>query len=58
VNPPELRTLESLITRVKHGRAVVIPISDQTRGHGTHTQAAVWESELAAFMRTIAPPPP
>jgi len=58
VNPPELRTLESTIRRVKNGRAVVIPISDQTHGHGTHSWAAAWESELAAFMKTLPPPRP
>jgi homoserine O-acetyltransferase/O-succinyltransferase len=58
VNPPELGTLESQIRRVKHGRAIVIPISDQTRGHGTHTWANVWESELAAFMRSLPQPRP
>ena len=58
VNPPELHTLESLIARVKRGRAFVIPISDKTRGHGTHSWPAVWEAELAAFMRTIVPPTP
>ena len=58
VNPPELKTLEAGIKRVKRGRAVVIPIGDQTRGHGTHSWPAVWESEFAAFMRAIAPTHP
>ncbi len=47
INPPELGILEREITRVKHGKAVVIPLSDQTRGHGTHTLAAVWKNHLA-----------
>jgi homoserine O-acetyltransferase/O-succinyltransferase len=50
VNPPELGILERLVKRVPHGRAVIIPISDATRGHGTHSWAAVWEKELRAFM--------
>jgi homoserine O-acetyltransferase len=58
VNPPELKTLEALIRRVKHGRAVVIPVSDQTRGHGTHSYPAVWEAEFAAFMRSLPPTHP
>jgi homoserine O-acetyltransferase len=53
VNPPELKTLETCIKRVKHGRAIVIPISDQTHGHGTHSWAAVWEAELGAFIASL-----
>src|SRR6266852_9818928 len=37
INPPELGVLEREIKRVKRGRAVLIPRSDRTRGHGTHT---------------------
>jgi homoserine O-acetyltransferase len=46
VNPPELGILEKEITRVPNGRAMVIPLSDRTTGHGTHTQAAVWKQYL------------
>ena len=51
INPPELGILEREIKRVKHGRALVIPQSDQTRGHGTHTLAAVWKDHLAEFLK-------
>src|SRR5262249_49379440 len=34
INPPELKIAERLIARVKHGRFVLIPASDQTHGHG------------------------
>jgi homoserine O-acetyltransferase len=53
VNPPELKVLEKLIATVKNGRAIVIPISDQTHGHGTHTWAAVWQAELRAFVAAL-----
>jgi homoserine O-acetyltransferase/O-succinyltransferase len=53
VNPPELEILERLIAKVKNGRAIVIPISDQTRGHGTHTWAAVWEADLRSFVGSL-----
>jgi len=56
VNPPELGILESRIRRVPHGSAIVIPISDATRGHGTHTWAAVWEPQLRAFLSRITRP--
>jgi homoserine O-acetyltransferase len=50
INPPELGILEREIKRVPHGRAVVIPRSDQTRGHGSHTLAALWKDELAKLL--------
>ena len=51
INPPELGILEAEIGRVPGGRAVVIPRSDRTRGHGTHTLAAVWKDHLAELIR-------
>jgi homoserine O-acetyltransferase len=50
INPPELGIMEREIKRVRRGRYVLIPISDQTRGHGTHTLAAVWQQHLAALL--------
>jgi len=50
VNPPELGMMETAMKRVKHGRYVLLPISDQTRGHGTHTLPAVWGSYLAELL--------
>ena len=51
INPPELGILEREIKRVPHGRAIVIPLSDKTRGHGSHTVAALWKDELAKLLR-------
>ena len=51
INPPELGILEREIRRVKLGRAVLIPMGPQTRGHGTHTMAAVWKQELVQLLR-------
>lgn len=56
INPPELGILEREIKRVPQGRALVIPMSDQTRGHGTHTLAAVWKDQLAQFLKRTEPP--
>jgi homoserine O-acetyltransferase len=50
INPPELGIMESAIKRVKHGRYLLLPISDATRGHGTHTWAPVWEKQLREFL--------
>jgi homoserine O-acetyltransferase/O-succinyltransferase len=55
INPPELGILEREIKRVKQGRAIVMPMSDQTRGHGTHTLAAVWKSHLADLLKQTDP---
>jgi homoserine O-acetyltransferase len=51
INPPELGILERLIKRVPKGRAVVIPISDATRGHGSHTIAVLWGNYLADLLQ-------
>jgi homoserine O-acetyltransferase len=51
INPPELGILEREIKRVPHGRAVVIPFSDKTRGHGSHTIAALWKDELVKLLK-------
>jgi homoserine O-acetyltransferase len=54
INPPELRVLEREIKRVKHGRAIVIPFSDRTVGHGSHTKAVLWEKDLIRLLRETA----
>jgi homoserine O-acetyltransferase len=53
VNPPELGFMERLMPRVKRGRYVLIPTSQQTRGHGTHTMPSVWGELLGEFMRGL-----
>jgi homoserine O-acetyltransferase len=50
VNPPELGIMEREIKRVQRGRYILIPISDQTRGHGTHSLPAIWQQYLAALL--------
>jgi homoserine O-acetyltransferase len=51
INPPELGILEQEIRRVPRGRAVLLPFSDRTRGHGSHTVAALWKEHLAALLK-------
>jgi homoserine O-acetyltransferase len=55
INPPELGILEKEIARVKRGKAIVIPRSDRTRGHGTHTIAAVWKQHLIRLLTESQP---
>jgi homoserine O-acetyltransferase len=50
VNPPELGIAEVLVKQIPHGKFVLIPTSEATRGHGTHTQAAVWKQYVVDFM--------
>ena len=54
INPPELGILDQEIKRVKRGKAIVMPQSEQTRGHGTHTLAAVWKKYLVEFLREVS----
>jgi len=54
INPPELGILEREIKRVPHGRAIVIPLSDKTRGHGSHTIPALWKEQLSTLLRESA----
>ena len=51
INPPELGILEREIKRVPHGRAIVVPLSDKTRGHGSHTLAALWRDQLVDLLK-------
>src|SRR5262245_2530622 len=50
VNPPELGILEREIKRVKRGRYILIPISDRTRGHGTHSLPEIWKQHMAELL--------
>lgn len=56
INPPELGIAEREIKRVKNGRLVLLPASDQTHGHGTHTWAALWQQYLAQLLQSSQPP--
>jgi homoserine O-acetyltransferase len=58
INPPELGILEREIKRVPQGRAVVMPTSDKTRGHGSHTIASLWKDHLLELLRETEPGSP
>jgi homoserine O-acetyltransferase len=51
INPPELNIPAQYAPLLKHGKYVLIPISDQTHGHGTHTLAAVWQNYMAELLK-------
>ena len=50
INPPELGIAEQEIKNVKNSRFVLLPISDKTHGHGTHTDAIVWQQYLKELL--------
>jgi homoserine O-acetyltransferase len=55
INPPELGIAEQQVKRMPNAHFILIPISDTTRGHGTHTVAAVWKDYLIEFLHATEP---
>jgi homoserine O-acetyltransferase/O-succinyltransferase len=55
INPPELGIAEREIKHIKGARFVLLPASDQTHGHGTHTWAALWQQYLAQLLQASQP---
>lgn len=51
VNPPELGLMEKEITKVKNGKYILLPITDKTTGHGTHSNPTVWGKYLEELLR-------
>lgn len=54
INPPELGIAEREIKRVKHGTFVLIPASEDTHGHSTHTWAVFWQQHLKELLDKTA----
>ena len=54
INPPELGTAEKESKRLKNGTFVLLPISEQTHGHGTHTWAVAWQPYLKQLLEKTA----
>ena len=46
----ELGIAQKLVTSIPHARFILIPASEETHGHGTHTEAAVWKDYLVTFL--------
>lgn len=51
-NPPELGIMERELKRVKNGRLLLIPASEETRGHGTTGMAKFWKKELQELLQS------
>jgi homoserine O-acetyltransferase len=58
INPPELGIAEREIKKVKNGKFVLLPASEKTHGHGTHTWAAVWQQYLKELLEPSSTPSP
>ena len=55
INPPELHIADRDIHLVPHGRFVLLPITEQTRGHGTHTLPGIWQGYLRQLLEASGP---
>lgn len=55
INPPELGILEREVKRVPRGRAIVLPLTPDTRGHGSHTVAPLWKQYLQQLLAETEP---
>jgi homoserine O-acetyltransferase len=51
VNPPELGLAEELVKKMPRAKFVLLPITPETRGHGTHTHAALWKQHLVELLK-------
>ena len=58
INPPELGLMEKLMPRVAHGKYVLLAITSETRGHGTHSWPVIWQGFLKDWLAGIEQPPP
>jgi homoserine O-acetyltransferase len=56
INPPELGIAERFVTRMPRAHFILIPTSDQTSGHGTNSQAAIWSQYLIQLLAESATP--
>ncbi|HEX4197806.1 MAG TPA: alpha/beta fold hydrolase [Caulobacteraceae bacterium] len=56
INPPELGIAEREAPRLKHGRFILLPIGPDTHGHGTHTWAVAWKSDLQELLERTGRP--
>ena len=55
INPPELGIAQRLVTRMPNAKFILIPISDATRGHGSHTVASLWKDDLIQLLARSEP---
>jgi len=54
INPPELGIAQRDVAKLAHGRFVLLPIGENTHGHGTHTWAVAWKDDLKTLLAESA----
>jgi homoserine O-acetyltransferase len=54
INPPELGVAEREIKRIKHGRFVLVPATEDSHGHGTLSWGAFWQADLRKLLDATA----
>jgi homoserine O-acetyltransferase len=55
INPPELGLAQQQVKEMPRAKFVLLPITDATRGHGTHTVAAIWKDYLIELLKESEP---
>jgi homoserine O-acetyltransferase len=50
INPPELKVVDTAILKVQKGKFILLPITPETRGHGTHSLPKIWGHYLKDFL--------
>jgi homoserine O-acetyltransferase len=53
VNPPELGLAETYAKQMPKTTFIMLPITPDTRGHGTHSVPKIWGPYLAKFLGTL-----
>jgi len=56
INPPELGIAEQQSKHLKKGTFVLLPVGENTHGHGTHTWAVAWKQYLAQLLAESGAP--
>ena len=57
VNPPDLGIAEREVKKIRNARFILLPASDQTHGHSTHSWAQVWQQYLGELLASTQPKP-
>lgn len=50
-NPPETGLMDAALKRIPNAKLLLIPASEETRGHGTTAMAKFWKKELEALLK-------
>lgn len=51
INPPELGIAAREVKRLQQGKFILLPATEETRGHGSHTWAVLWQAHLAELLK-------